>query len=182
MTILKIVTTFERKKYHYSVETSWSLSAIVTLGAFCQQVIIYQFYSASLVSHLLMKPVTNIRTLKDLINSPLKAGCEDILYDRDYFKVHSTDEITKELLYKKILGKRNTSNFLSPEQGLKLVEQGGYAFHVETATAYPIIEATFGEKAICELREIQLFRTQPMHANFQKHSPFRDMLDTWYVL
>ena len=87
--------------------------------------------------------------------------------------------MARELYTKKIIGKKNTSNFLSPEDGLKLVEQGGYAFHVETATAYPIIEATFDAKPICELKEIQLFRTQPMHANYQKQSPFRDMFDTW---
>ncbi|RZC33818.1 hypothetical protein BDFB_013106 [Asbolus verrucosus] len=138
------------------------------------------FVFPSLVSHLLMRPSTTIRTIKDLLDSSLKAGCEDILYNRDYFQVvYTTDKITKQLYYKKIFGKGNTSNYLPPEQGLNLVEKGGYAFHVESATAYPIIGANFGEKAICDLREVQLFRTQPMHANFQKHSPFRDMLDTW---
>lgn len=48
---------------------------------------IYQFYSASLVSHLLMKPVTKITTIKSLLESSLKTGCQDILYDRDYFQV-----------------------------------------------------------------------------------------------
>lgn len=77
------------------------------------------------------------------------------------------------------MGKSNSSNFHTPEFGLKLVENGGYAFHVELATAYPIIESTFEDQAVCELREVELFRTQPMHANFQKRSPFRDMFDTW---
>lgn len=107
--ILKLATSFERKKIHETVETSWSVSVIFTLGAFCQQgspttpkmtcgriavffifllsVLIYQFYSASLVSHLLNRPLTKIKNLKDLLLSPLKTGCEDILYDRDYFLV-----------------------------------------------------------------------------------------------
>ncbi|XP_044265375.1 uncharacterized protein LOC123011804 [Tribolium madens] len=199
--ILKLATSFERRRYVHAVETSWSVSVIFTLGAFCQQgspstpkmacgriavffifllsVLIYQFYSASLVSHLLNKPLTKIKTLRDLLESPLKAGCEDILYDRDYF-MHTNDEVARELYTKKILGKSNSSNFHTPEEGLRLVEEGGYAFHVETATAYPIIESTFQDQAVCELREVQLFRTQPMHANFQKKSPFRDMFDTCF--
>nr|XP_008196050.2 PREDICTED: glutamate receptor ionotropic, delta-2-like isoform X2 [Tribolium castaneum] len=199
--ILKLATSFERRRYVYDVETSWSISVIFTLGAFCQQgspstpkmacgriatffifllsVLIYQFYSASLVSHLLNKPLTKIKNVRDLLLSPLKAGCEDILYDRDYF-LHTTDKVAKELYAKKILGKSNSSNFHTPEAGLKLVAEGGYAFHVETATAYPIIESTFQDQAVCELREVPLFRTQPMHANFQKKSPFRDMFDTCF--
>lgn len=63
--------------------------------------------------------------------------------------------------------------------GIKLVEKGNYAFHVELATAYPIIEHTFGLKEICQLREVQMYKTQPMHANFQRNSPYRDLIDTW---
>lgn len=110
--ILKLVTTFELTKYNIIEETSWSISILFALGAFCQQgaastprltcgrittisifllsLIIYQFYSASLVSNLLLKPTTNIKTLKELLESPLKAGCEDILYDRDYFQVRAS--------------------------------------------------------------------------------------------
>lgn len=60
-----------------------------------------------------------------------------------------------------------------------MVEQGNYAFHVELATAYPIIKQTFNEKATCELREVQMYPTQQMHANVQKNSPFLDMVNFW---
>lgn len=58
------------------------------------------------------------------------------------------------------------------------MKKGGYAFHVEAATAYPYIETTFSDEAICQLREIKLYDSD-MHAVLQKHSPFKDMIDTW---
>ncbi|CAH1169520.1 unnamed protein product [Phaedon cochleariae] len=136
------------------------------------------FYSASLVSTLLMKPDTKIKTIEDILGSEMKVGCEDILYNRDYF-MYTIDKPSRKLYLKKVLGRQNTSNFLPPEEGLALVKNGGYAFHVELATAYPIIQKTFPDQTICQLREVQMYKTQPMHANVQKHSPFRDMFDTW---
>lgn len=80
---------------------------------------------------------------------------------------------------KKIKNSNNNSGFYDPEEGLVLVKNGGFAFHVETSTAYPIIEKTFSEKQICDLEEVQMYRTQPMHTNLQKGSPFKEMLTFW---
>lgn len=49
--------------------------------------LMFQFYSASIVSSLLITPSVNIKDLKDLLESSLDAGVEDILYNRDYFNV-----------------------------------------------------------------------------------------------
>lgn len=48
---------------------------------------IYQFYSASIVGSLLMVKPKSIRTLRDLIDSSLDLGIEDIIYNRDFFSV-----------------------------------------------------------------------------------------------
>lgn len=48
---------------------------------------IYQFYSASIVGSLLMEKPKSIRTLRDLIDSSLRVGIEDIPYNKDYFRV-----------------------------------------------------------------------------------------------
>ncbi|RZC33887.1 glutamate receptor 2-like, partial [Asbolus verrucosus] len=197
--IFKIATTFERNKYQYNKETSWSLCTILTLGVFCQQglpstpnmscgriatisifllsVIIYQFYSASVVSNLLMKPTNKIKTIKDLLDSPLKVGAEDIIYTRDLF-AHTKDKTLVQLYYKKIYGKGNTSHFLTAREGIDLVRKGGYAFHTEAAKVYPLIETTFSDNAICELNEVELFKIKDLYGSFQKGSPFRDMIET----
>ncbi|XP_044265374.1 ionotropic receptor 75a-like [Tribolium madens] len=195
MLFLKVI--FSREK-HNMVDSSWSFLFLFTLGAFCQQgatchpqllssrtlsvfiflfcILTYQFYSASIVSYLLIDPPRKINNLKDLSDSNLRVGIEDILIDRNYF-VQTTDPIAIELFNKKIIYGNNNSGFYEPWEGLDLVKQGGFAFHVETSTAYPIIEETFTNEEICELEEVQMYRTQPMHTNLQKNSPFREMMN-----
>ena len=52
----------------------------------------------------------------------------------------------------------------------------GYAFHVDVATAYKIIQETFTEKEICELTEIQLFPPQHTVNIVPKGSPIRKII------
>lgn len=48
---------------------------------------IYQYYSASIMSSLLVEKPRTIRTVQDVINSSLDVGVEDIPYNRNYFEV-----------------------------------------------------------------------------------------------
>ncbi|KAJ8943035.1 hypothetical protein NQ318_022579, partial [Aromia moschata] len=199
---LKIIFRNElsvRPKRNGSIDSSWSFLFLFTLGAFCQQgatcypklfssriasvfvflfcILIYQFYSASIVSYLLMDPPRTINNLRDLVDSDLRVGIEDILIDRNYF-VQTTDPDAISLYRTKIEEPfNNNSGFYLPNVGLELVKNGGFAFHVETSTAYPIIEETFSNELICELEEIKMYKIQPMHTNLQKTSPFKDMLN-----
>ncbi|VEN51408.1 unnamed protein product [Callosobruchus maculatus] len=200
--ILKLIFANEiriRKSNHmHGVESSWSFLLLFTLGAFCQQgatcvpklfssriisifvflfcILVYQFYSASIVSYLLMDPPRTIFNLKDLLESRLLIGVEDILIDRNYF-IQTTDPYAIQLYESKIKGESNSSGFYPPKEGISLVRQGDFAFHVETSTAYPIIERTFTNEEICDLEEVQMYRTQPMYTNLQKNSPFREMMN-----
>lgn len=60
---------------------------------FVYAVTLYQYYNATIVSSLLLEPPRNIRTLKDILDSDLKAGSHDIVYDRDYFKVSTRNHL-----------------------------------------------------------------------------------------
>lgn len=51
---------------------------------------IYQFYSASIVGSLLMEKPKSIKTIRDLIDSSLKLGIEDIVYNKDFFRVSAS--------------------------------------------------------------------------------------------
>lgn len=68
--------------------------------------LIYQFYSASIVSYLLMDPPRMINNLEDLRDSSLRAGVEDILIDRAYFAVYEYETKTYKttLLFSLIIG------------------------------------------------------------------------------
>ncbi|XP_055914710.1 uncharacterized protein LOC129947950 [Eupeodes corollae] len=185
------------------------------LFSFC----IYQFYSASIVGTLLMEKPKTIKTLRNLIQSSLEIGIEDILYNRDFF-LHTKDPDAiqlyasvslppdqnstpptnqtnrsqtleeqhhhwqKEVPTTSTSNHRNrvqsktsdASNWHDPEYGVAKIKQGGYAFHVDVATAYKIISDTFTEKEICELSEIQLFPPQKMVNIVQKGSPLRKII------
>lgn len=60
---------------------------IVIFITFIFSLTLYQYYNATVVSTLLREPPKSIRNLKDLLNSNLKAGVEDVLYNKDYFRV-----------------------------------------------------------------------------------------------
>uniref|UniRef100_A0A182JEW5 Ionotropic glutamate receptor L-glutamate and glycine-binding domain-containing protein n=1 Tax=Anopheles atroparvus TaxID=41427 RepID=A0A182JEW5_ANOAO len=144
--------------------------------------LMFQYYSASIVGSLLMEQPKSIKTLRSLIDSRLTLGIEDIPYSRDYF-VRTTDADSLELYRTRIAyydahTGRNESHFLPAVDGLRLVRDGGYAFHVAISAAYRIIRQTFGERDICELSEIDMFpvSSQWMVAIVQKNSPYRDVI------
>lgn len=92
-------------------ERTWSNSLLFVVAAFCQQgfdlqsrlisgrivaffilllsLLVYQFYSASIVSYLLRDPPRAIKTIDDLRKSSLRAGIEDILIDRAFVAVNN---------------------------------------------------------------------------------------------
>ncbi|XP_031631205.1 uncharacterized protein LOC116345713 isoform X2 [Contarinia nasturtii] len=149
---------------------------LILLFGFCT----FQFYSASIVGSLLMEKPKTIKTLRNLIDSPLKLGIEDIVYNKDFFK-RTTDAVALELYEKKVKVVNPKTgdisyNFMPPRDGLFYVRQGGFAFHADTATFYKIIIDEFSERSICELSEIQLFPEQHMMAIVQKGSPLRKMI------
>lgn len=49
--------------------------------------LIFQFYSGSIVSSLLKPKPNSIKTLRDLLDSQLMLGIDDVAYNRDYFNV-----------------------------------------------------------------------------------------------
>lgn len=58
---------------------------------FIYSLTLYQYYNALVVSTLLLAPPKNIRTMEDLLRSNLKAGVEDMLYNKDFFNVSGTN-------------------------------------------------------------------------------------------
>lgn len=68
----------------------------VTLIMFLALTILYAAYSANIVV-LLRAPSSSVRSLPDLLNSPLKLGASDFEYNRYFFKVWNIWRILKHL-------------------------------------------------------------------------------------
>ncbi|XP_063830540.1 ionotropic receptor 75a-like [Ostrinia nubilalis] len=155
-----------------TVNRSSTSVKIVVIVTFVYAVTLYQYYNATVVSTLLREPPKNIRTLEDLLQSNLKAGAENVLYTKDYFK-RTTDPVALRMYHKKIAPKHQY-NFYSPEYGMSLVKQGGFAFHVDSVVAYRIMRKTFTEREICEAHEVLLYPPQKMGMVVRKASPYKE--------
>nr|QIJ45770.1 ionotropic receptor [Glyphodes pyloalis] len=155
-----------------SVVRSSTSVKIVVIVTFVYALTLYQYYNAMVVSTLLREPPKNIRTLEDLLKSNLKAGAEDVIYAKDFFK-RTTDPVALSMYYKKIVPDRQY-HFYSPERGMALVKQGGFAFHVDSVVAYRIMRRTFKEREICEAHEVPLYPPQKMGFVVRKDSPYKE--------
>lgn len=49
---------------------------------------------------------------------------------------------------------------MEPEVGMALVHKGGFAYHVHPDVAYTLIEKSYDNRKICELKEVHLSKPQ----------------------
>uniref|UniRef100_A0A182JQ31 Uncharacterized protein n=1 Tax=Anopheles christyi TaxID=43041 RepID=A0A182JQ31_9DIPT len=133
---------------------------------------LYASYSANIVA-LIQAPSTKIQTLEDLLASRLKTGAEDTVYNQYYFRTE-TEPIRKALYERKMRNKDGTENFLPLAQGVELIRQGHYAFHVEKGVCYKLISETFQEEEKCGLQEVEYLKVIEPYYAVQKNSSFRE--------
>jgi len=142
--------------------------------------VIYQFYSSFIVSSLLISPPKTINNLRQLIDSNLEIGIEDILYNRDFFE-SSTDKIVRELYVTRVMRGSRNGSYYYVKCGIEKMRKGGFAFLVDTAYAYTVIAQTFDEEEICEIHRMAPFPYRPLSAVFQKKSPFREIFTVGFL-
>ncbi|XP_034950704.1 ionotropic receptor 75a-like [Chelonus insularis] len=155
---------------------------IVFLSLFLWAFLLYQYYSADIVSSLLAKPPRWIISVKDLLDSNLECGMEDILYSY-YFHKLTTDPFARQLYLKKVTPNKNRlkGEFYLAEEGYKRVRKGGFAFYCDFAIGYKIIEETFNDDEICELQEILVIKPHvKTWSVVSKNSPFKKMFTYGY--
>ncbi|KMQ99404.1 hypothetical protein RF55_1087 [Lasius niger] len=123
--------------------------------------IMYNYYSASIVSARLSEPLDMMEdSVTVLADSNLKIAAEAVPYlnyflyklnwESDYFRKKRWDPLPE------------SKRFLPIEEGMKQVSQGILAYHTDPNTAYPYVERMFDPSKICELTEIHLFKQSIM--------------------
>ncbi|KAJ8670414.1 hypothetical protein QAD02_001673 [Eretmocerus hayati] len=150
---------------------------IVFLSIFFWALMLYQFYSASIVGSLLAEKPRFIKTLKDLTESNLDVGATDVGYNHDFFRTTSYKEAI-DLFNRKIKSnkKRKQSSYFSSEEGMRKVKKGGFAFQVDLEGAYKIMSETFNEDEMCDIQGIDLLGMKHTATCTSKHSPFKKMV------
>ncbi|PBC29009.1 hypothetical protein APICC_09986 [Apis cerana cerana] len=123
--------------------------------------IMYNYYSASIVSARLSEPLDMMEdSVTVLADSNLKIAAEAVPYlnyflynlnwESDYFRKKRWDPLPE------------SKRYLPIEEGIKQVGQGILAYHTDPNTAYPYVERMFDSNKICELTEIHLFKQSVM--------------------
>ncbi|XP_071448654.1 ionotropic receptor 75a-like [Hetaerina americana] len=173
------------------IQDSWSDITFLTLGALCQQgfpseargtagrvvtiflfmtiIVLYTSYAASIVV-LLQLPGATIKTLKDLYESPIKLGLDEIIAQRHIFQ--EMTEPLKMKVYQKIAPPGRPPAFYPMEEGIERMRKGFFAFHVELGSGYEVIRETFTEDETCTLKEINIMPKTTVWLVMKKNSPF----------
>ncbi|CAD1469411.1 unnamed protein product, partial [Heterotrigona itama] len=123
--------------------------------------IMYNYYSASIVSARLSEPLDMMEdSVTVLADSNIRIAAEAVPYlnyflyrlnwESDYFRKKRWDPLPE------------SKRYLSIEEGIKQVGQGILAYHTDPNTAYPYVERMFDSNKICVLTEIHLFKQSVM--------------------
>lgn len=148
-------------------------SRLITMISFTALMFMYASYSANIVA-LLQSPSSKIKTLDDLYNSRIKMGVDDTIFNHYYFS-HADERVRRAIYNDKIKRKDGGENFFNINEGVKMVRDGLFAFHMEVGVGYKILLETFQEDEKCGLQEIQYLQViDPFYA-IQKNSSYKEM-------
>ncbi|XP_059057956.1 ionotropic receptor 75a-like [Achroia grisella] len=156
-----------------TLEPRYAPGRTVTLLLFVALTILYAAYSANIVV-LLRAPSSSVRSLSDLLNSPLKVGASDVVYNKHYMK-QLKDPIRKGIYDTKFAPKGKNPNYYDMKDGVEKIRQGLFAFHMELNPGYRLIQKTYQENEKCDLVEIDYINEVDPWLPGQKRSPFKDL-------
>ncbi|XP_025424044.1 glutamate receptor ionotropic, delta-2-like [Sipha flava] len=147
----------------------------IVLLMFLFSLIVYQFYSSSIVSGLLRPTIINIDSLRELDESGLDVGIEDYnIVTKLANMAAETNPYMKKIIDKKVKPK---SEYLFAKDGVKKVKKGHYAFYTDPASSYWFVNDIFTEKEKCDLSELPITRPEVTGFLVQKNSPYRKLIN-----
>ncbi|KAJ8925123.1 hypothetical protein NQ315_001305 [Exocentrus adspersus] len=147
---------------------------IIFLDVLILSILLYNYYTSALVSSLLNSKPPVLETIRELYQSNLKIGTEYQPYTNTYIVQAKDNEWVQKLNSSKIFA-GSVPNYYTPEDGLAKVKLGGFAYHTETTTAYPIISRTFEADPICDLAQIQFIDPASVGLMMPKKSQYRQL-------
>ncbi|XP_063890567.1 ionotropic receptor 75a-like [Helicoverpa armigera] len=151
--------------------------------------LLYNYYTSSVVSWLLNAAAPSIGNLDGLINSDFELIFEDIGYTRGWldnpgffyysgFKNVKEDELRDKKVTK---AKRTVPVLQTVNTGVELLRTGKYAFHTEPYTAAQVISKTYEDEELCNLGALQMMLPAHVYIMAQKRSPYKEFFD-WSLL
>ncbi|KAI4461754.1 ionotropic glutamate receptor [Holotrichia oblita] len=152
---------------------------IMTIILFTSLMFLYVSYSANIVA-LLQSSSTSIQTLNDLLHSRVQVGVDDTVFNRFYFP-NATEPIRRAIYLQKVIPSGQAPRYFPIEEGVKMMRQGLFAFHMETGAGYKLVGETFLENEKCDLQEFQFLEVPDPWLAIQKNSSYKEMLKIGYI-
>lgn len=146
---------------------------IVVLTTFLAFLALFTSYSANIVA-LLQSPSHSIKTLEDLIASPLKFCIQEGGYTR-YYYLEANHTLLQRLYEKKVKPQGDKGWILDAYEGVERLQNEMFAFQVDTKTAYKAIAKTFTASEKCALSEVKSFDLPPFTFYIERNSPYKEL-------
>ncbi|XP_037957581.1 ionotropic receptor 75a [Teleopsis dalmanni] len=158
---------------------SGSLQArTIILTTFLFSLVMYNYYTSSVVGGLLSSTAQGPATIDEVIISPLMLSFEDIGYYKVLFRENKAPYILR-LIARKLQPPRISYDipvYAHIEDAIPYLKKGGYAFHCEVVDAYPEIAKQFDANEICDLRVVSgLMETEIMNWIVHKNSQYTEI-------
>lgn len=153
---------------------------IVVLTTFLTFLAIFVSYSANIVA-LLQSPSNSIKTIQDLIRSPLKMSLQEAVYNR-YFYLESNNSLAQHVYEKKIKPQGDKGWIYDPFEGIERIRTEMLAFQVEKKAAYKAIARTFTEAEKCSLGELNLVELPMTTMAVERNSPYKELIRQRYFI
>ncbi|XP_039304044.1 glutamate receptor U1 isoform X2 [Solenopsis invicta] len=159
----------------YSYEPYRIPSRIVILMLLLASLSLYAAYTANIVT-LFQSTTDKIKTLSDLLYSPLTLGGQDLPYNKYYFKSTGIQDPIRKAMVKKIEPEGRKANWMSLEEGVRRIRSETFAFHGIQSPIYHVIQRTYQEAEKCGLTEIDYLNTIYPAFTIQKHSRYLEII------
>ncbi|XP_058449247.1 ionotropic receptor 75a [Malaya genurostris] len=128
---------------------------IILLTLIVLNLVLYNYYTSSVVGGLLSSPGKGPQTMREIVESPLTISFRDIGYHKILFR-ETKEPLVKELYQKKLQPSREGLDtipvYTDVATAVPYLKKGGYAFHCELIEAFEAIANQFDANEICELR------------------------------
>ncbi|XP_028048173.1 glutamate receptor ionotropic, delta-2 [Monomorium pharaonis] len=159
----------------YSYEPYRVPSRIVTLMLLLASLSLYAAYTANIVA-LLQSTTDSIKTLSNLLYSPLSLGGQNIQYNKFYMKEKSLNDPIRIAIVEKIESKGHKTNWMNLEEGVRRIRNEPFAFHGARSPIYQIIQNTYQEDEKCGLQDIDYMNVVNPLLGIQKNSPYLEII------
>lgn len=145
----------------------------VVLTTFLAALAMFTSYSANIVA-LLQSPSTSIKTIEDLIASPLKIGIQDAGYTR-YYYMKMNDPLLN-LVYQKKIKPIGTEGWIyDTDVGIEKIRTELFACQIEEKPAYRAISRTYTEHEKCSLSEVHIVQLPITTMTVERHFPLSEL-------